>query len=130
VGSEMCIRDSGASAADHWRTAKEARRSAQGDWCMGTRAIGARIRRDSCYPRRHKNSGRETLYGLGNDAGELNGYASTHLTNKCYDRLVVARVAKWVGLEVPEPPFGRKPNDTNKRVWTNNYYVGAVLRTD
>jgi len=77
---------------------------------MGTRAIDARIRRDSCYLGRHKNSSRESLYGLGNDAGELNGYASTHLTNKCYDRLVVAGVGKWVGLEVLKPPFGRKPN--------------------
>ena len=40
--------------AAHWRTAAEARRSAQGDWRMGPRAIGSRIRRDSRYPRRHQ----------------------------------------------------------------------------
>ena len=75
------------------------------------------------------NSSRESLYGLGNDAGDLNGHASTHLTNKCYDRLVVAGVGKWAGIEVLKPPYGRKPNDANKRVWTDHYFVGAVLRT-
>ena len=73
------------------------------------------------------NSSRESLYGLGNDAGDLNGYASTHLTNKCYDRLVVAGNGKWTGIEVLRPPYGRKPNDANKRVWTDHYFVGAVL---
>ena len=73
------------------------------------------------------NSSRESLYGLGNDAGDLNGYSPTHLTNKCYDRLVVAGNGKWTGIEVLRPPYGRKPNDTNKRVWTDHYFVGAVL---
>ncbi len=76
------------------------------------------------------NSSRESLYGLGNDAGDLNGYAPTHLTNKCYDRLVVAGVGKWAGIEVLRPPYGRRPNDANKRVWTDHYFVGAVLRTN
>ena len=75
------------------------------------------------------NSSRESLYGAGNDAGDLNGYSPTHLTNKCYDRLVVAGNGKWVGIEVLRPPYGRKPNDANKRVWTDHYFVGAVLRT-
>jgi hypothetical protein len=73
------------------------------------------------------NSSRESLYGVGSDAGELNGYAPTHLTNKCYDRLVVAGNGKWIGIEVLKPPFGRKPNDANKRVWTDHYFVGAAL---
>ena len=30
---------------------------------------------------------------------------------------------------VLRPPFGRKPNDANKRVWTDHYFVGALLRT-
>ena len=44
-------------------------------------------------------------------------------------RTVVAGVGKWAGIEVLRPPYGRKPNDTNKRVWTDHYFVGAVLRT-
>ena len=52
------------------------------------------------------SSSRESLYGLGNDAGEFNGYAPTHLTNNCYDRLVVAGVGKWAGIEVLRPPYG------------------------
>jgi hypothetical protein len=75
------------------------------------------------------NTDRRSLYGLGSDAGELNGYASTHLTNKCYDRLVVAGNGKWIGIEVLKPPYGRKPNDTNKRVWTDHFFVGATLMT-
>ena len=27
----------------------------------------------------------ESLYGVGNDAGDLNGYSPTYLANKCYD---------------------------------------------
>jgi endonuclease/exonuclease/phosphatase family metal-dependent hydrolase len=76
------------------------------------------------------NSSRESLYGLGNDAGELNGYAATHLTNKCYDRLVVAGTGKWTDLKIVKPPYGRKPNDTNKRVWTDHYFVGATLELE
>ena len=75
------------------------------------------------------NSERKSLYGVGHDAGELNAFAATHLTNKCYDRLVVAGNGKWTGIEVLRPPFGRKPNDANKRVWTDHYFVGAALRT-
>ena len=35
--------------------------------------------------------------------------------------------AKWTGIEVLRPPYGRKPNDANKRVWTDHYFVGATL---
>ena len=74
---------------------------------MGTRAIGERIRRDNRVILGDTNSSsRESLYGLGNDAGEFNGYAPTHLTNNCYDRLVVAGVGKWAGIEVLRPPYG------------------------
>ena len=31
------------------------------------------------------NSSSESLYGVGNDAGDLNGYSPTYLANKCYD---------------------------------------------
>ena len=95
---------------------------------MGTRAIGERIRRDNRVILGDTNSSsRESLYGLGNDAGEFNGYAPTHLTNNCYDRLVVAGVGKWAGIEVLRPPYGPRPNDANKRVWTDHYFVGATL---
>ena len=46
-----------------------------------------------------------------------------------YGRFVVMGDAKWTGIEVLKPPYGRKPNDANKRVWTDHYFVGAVLRT-
>ena len=70
-------------------------------------------------------SDRKTLYGVGREAGELNAFSATHLTNKCYDRLVVAGVGKWAGIEVLRPPYGPRPNDANKRVWTDHYFVGV-----
>ena len=73
------------------------------------------------------NSSRESLYGLGNDAGDLNGYASTHLGGKAFDRLVVAGVGSWSAVEIRRPTYGVKPNDGNKRVWTDHFFVGATL---
>ena len=64
------------------------------------------------------------------EAGELNGFAGTHITNKCYDRLVVAGAGKWAGIDVLRPPYGPRPNDANKRVWTDHYFVGAGLRVE
>ncbi len=76
------------------------------------------------------NSARQPLYGVGREAGELNNFAATHLTNKCYDRLVVAGAGKWESVEVKRPPYGPRPNDTNKRVWTDHFFVGATLRVE
>ena len=75
-------------------------------------------------------SDRNALYGVGREAGELNAFAATHLTNKCCDRLVVAGVGEWAGIEVLRPPYGPRPNDANKRVWTDHYFVGATLRIE
>ncbi len=76
------------------------------------------------------NSDRKSLYGVGRDAGELNGFAATHLTNKCFDRLVVAGSGSWTAIEILKPPYGKRPNDTLKRVWTDHYFVGATLRVE
>ena len=75
-------------------------------------------------------SDRKPLYGVGREAGELNAFAATHLTNKCYDRLVVVGAGEWAGIEVRRPPYGPRPNDANKRVWTDHYFVGATLRIE
>jgi endonuclease/exonuclease/phosphatase family metal-dependent hydrolase len=76
------------------------------------------------------NTDRQPLYGIGREAGELNNFAATHLTNKCYDRLVVAGAGTWQSVEVKRPPYGPRPNDANKRVWTDHFFVGAVLRVE
>lgn len=70
-----------------------------------------------------------SLYGIGREAGELNGYAATHLTGKCFDRLVVAGTGDWSKIEIRMPPYGRRPNEANKRVWTDHFFVGAILQT-
>ncbi len=67
------------------------------------------------------------LYGLGTEAGALNQFAATHLSNKCFDRLVVAGVGRWTAIDIRRPPYPAKPNDSLKRVWTDHYFVGATL---
>jgi hypothetical protein len=74
----------------------------------------------------HSETGKP-LFGLGTDAGELNGFAATHLTGKCFDRLVIAGAGRWTTAEVRRPPYGPRPNDANKKVWTDHYLVGATL---
>lgn len=72
-------------------------------------------------------SDRQTVYGLGRDAGELNRYAPTHLAGRCFDRLVAIGPSSWSNIEIRRPPFGTRPNDANKLLWTDHYFVGAVL---
>ena len=76
------------------------------------------------------NSDRQPLYGIGREAGRLNDFAATHLTNKCYDRLVAAGAGKWAGIEILKPPYGKKPDEANKRGWTDHFFVGAVRSSE
>ena len=117
------IRPIGAQADKH---AKQ--REAIGTWAKGllAREPGATV----VIAGDTNDSDRQPLFGIGRDAGELNGYAATHLTNKCYDRLVVAGAGKWAGIVVLRPPYGPRPNVSNKRVWTDHFFVGATLRVD
>lgn len=117
------IRPIGAQADKH---AKQ--REAIGTWAKGllAREPGATV----VIAGDTNDSDRQPLFGIGRDAGELNGYAATHLTNKCYDRLVVAGVGKWADIVVLRPPYGPRPNVSNKRVWTDHFFVGATLRVD
>lgn len=75
-------------------------------------------------------SDRGSVYGVGSDAGEQNGFADTHLTGRCFDRLVVVGPGEWASIEVRRPPYGPRPNDTNKRLWTDHFFVGATLRVE
>ena len=104
---------------------QEGQRRAIGAWAQGllARESGATV----VILGDTNNSSRESLYGLGNDAGDLNGYASTHLGGKAFDRLVVAGVGSWSAVEIRRPTYGVKPNDGNKRVWTDHFFVGATL---
>lgn len=70
---------------------------------------------------------RQSVYGLGRDAGELNRYAATHLAGRCFDRLVVIGPGSWSNVEVRRPPFGPRPNDLNKLLWTDHFFVAATL---
>ena len=67
------------------------------------------------------------LYGLGMEAGALNQFAATHLSNKCFDRLVAVGPGRWTAIDLRRPPYPAKPNNSLKRVWTDHYFVGATL---
>ncbi len=97
---------------------------------MGQVTSGPRTRRHRGHRRRTNNSDRDPLYGIGREAGGLNDFAATHLTNKCDDRLVGAGVGMWQSVDVKRPPYGPRPNDAKKRVWTDHFFVGAVLRVE
>jgi hypothetical protein len=71
------------------------------------------------------NSDRTFLYGIGAVAEELNRFVATHHTNKCYHRLVSRRGQEMGGDGVLWPPYGPRPNNANKRVWREHYFVGG-----
>lgn len=68
-----------------------------------------------------------SLFGIGHEAGEIVGFRSTHLTNRHFDRMVVAGPAEWTKAEILRPPFGSRPISELKRVWTDHYLLGAQL---
>jgi len=71
-----------------------------------------------------------SLYGVGREANELNHFAPTHLIGKCFDRLVLVGPGRWNEVEIKRPPYGTRPNNLLKRVWTDHYFVGADLITN
>jgi hypothetical protein len=74
------------------------------------------------------NSDRTPLLSIGTEAGAQNRWAATHLTGKAFDRLVALN-GSWSAVEVKRPPYGKKPNDLNKRLWTDHFLLGATLST-
>jgi hypothetical protein len=50
----------------------------------------------------------------------------THLAGKPFDRLIAIN-GNWSQVEVKRPPYGKKPNDQTKRLWTDHYLLGADL---
>ncbi len=71
--------------------------------------------------------GSTPLFGIGQDAGVLNQFAPTHLTNKCFDRMIVTGPGRWTDIAIRRPPYPRRPNDILRRVWTDHYFVTATL---
>jgi len=77
------------------------------------------------------DKGSETsLIGVGKEIGLLNGFAGTHLARKPFDRMILAGRGHWISAEIRQPPYGNKPNDLNKRLWSDHFLLGGVMSTD
>jgi hypothetical protein len=74
------------------------------------------------------NNDQTPLLSVGTEAGAQNQWAATHLTGKPFDRLIVIN-GSWAAVEVKRPPYGRKPNDLNKRLWTDHFLLGGTVTT-
>jgi len=74
------------------------------------------------------NNDQTPLFDFGSEAGALNQWAATHLTGKPFDRLVAVN-GSWSQVEVKRPPYGKRPNDLNKRLWTDHFLLGATVST-
>jgi|GEM_PF-4710347 len=68
-----------------------------------------------------------SLFGLGKEAGELIDFSPTHLDGRPYDRLVLIGPGSWSAVSVAQPPYGKRPNATLKRVWTDHFALKATL---
>lgn len=72
------------------------------------------------------NTTKAPIFG-GKEANQLNGYAATHQDGRPFDRLSVHGNASWSDVDVAVPPYGRKPNKANLRVWTDHWRLSATL---
>lgn len=69
-----------------------------------------------------------SLFGLGQEAGELIGYPATHLDGRSYDRLILIGPGAWTAATITRPPYGKRPNASLKRVWTDHFVFKASLQ--
>lgn len=69
-----------------------------------------------------------SIFGVGKEAGEQLGYSATHLDGRSYDRLVLVGPGSWFDVAISRPPYGKRPNDSLKRVWTDHFALEATLR--
>lgn len=68
-----------------------------------------------------------SIFGIGIEAGEQLGFSATHLDGKSYDRLILVGPGTWQNATVIRPPYGKRPNDLIKRVWTDHFALEATL---
>lgn len=69
-----------------------------------------------------------SLFGVGRESGELLGFSATHLDGNPYDRIVLVGTGMLLNAGVQRPPFGGRPNNATKRVWTDHFAMEATLR--
>lgn len=68
-----------------------------------------------------------SLFGVGVEAGELIDFQATHIGGRCFDRIVLAGPGKFANVSINVPPYGKKPNDSLKRVWTDHFMLSADI---
>ena len=62
------------------------------------------------------------------DVGFKFGSPGTHLDGKPYDRIIViGDGVKIEGFGVKRPPYGKRPNDTNRLLWSDHFLVHARI---
>lgn len=62
------------------------------------------------------------------DIGADTGFQATHLDGRPYDRIIViGDNVKVSSLTIQRPPYGKRPNDSNKLLWTDHFYIQAQI---
>lgn len=72
-------------------------------------------------------SSRSPVFTFGTEVNRLIGYQGTHLNGTPIDRMVASSNTRWSAAEVVAPPYGPKPNNHLKRVWSDHFLLVATL---
>ena len=72
-------------------------------------------------------SAKKPVFSFGVELNAIGGYPPTHLNGDSYDRMTAGPNARWLAPEVVRPPYGKKPNNHLKQVWTDHFLLGAKL---
>ena len=72
-------------------------------------------------------TGKELLGAQFRDAINEVPSAKTGLFGKALDHIYVSPSITIKTVQIKQPPYGKKPNDLNKRLWTDHFAVTAVV---
>lgn len=61
------------------------------------------------------------------EVGEINGWQPTHLRRQMFDRILYQLPLQASEVAVVRPPYGPRPNDTLKTLWSDHFLVKCVI---
>lgn len=71
----------------------------------------------------------KALFSGALDLLAANDYPGTHLDGSPYDRIMVfGQNVRAGNLVVTRPPYGKRPNDLNKLLWSDHFLVSGTIR--